>query len=73
MTATVDIASVAPAGVRFERPDADGVARIVIDRPTDAVNAIDPPLIVALSEAVASARAARPRGLVKPRGKPSGV
>lgn len=64
MTATVDIASIAPAGARFEQPGTDGVARIVIDRPTDTVNAIDPPLIVALREAVAAARAARPRGLV---------
>jgi len=70
MTAPVDVASIAPAGARFEPAAADGVARIVIDRPTDAVNAIDPPLIVALSQAVAAARAARPRGLVIASAKP---
>lgn len=61
--------SVAPAGARFE-PGAGGVARIVIDRPTDTVNAIDPPLIAALSAAIAAARAAQPRGLVIASAKP---
>jgi 3-hydroxyacyl-CoA dehydrogenase / enoyl-CoA hydratase / 3-hydroxybutyryl-CoA epimerase len=70
LAAPVDIASIAPAGARFEPAGAAGVARIVIDRPTDAVNAIDPPLIVALSVAVAAARAARPRGLVIASAKP---
>ena len=63
----VDIASIAPAGARFE----DGeIARIVVDRPTDNVNAIDPPLIAALGRAVADAREARPRGLVIVSAKP---
>ncbi|TMC05967.1 MAG: hypothetical protein E6J35_03245, partial [Chloroflexi bacterium] len=63
----VDIASIAPAGARFE----DGeIARIVVDRPTDNVNAIDPPLIAALGRAIADAREARPRGLVIVSAKP---
>jgi 3-hydroxyacyl-CoA dehydrogenase/enoyl-CoA hydratase/3-hydroxybutyryl-CoA epimerase len=66
---TVDLATIAPAGARFE-PGPDGIGRIVIDRPTDTVNAIDPPLIVALAEAIAAARAANPRGLVVASAKP---
>ena len=66
---TVDIASFVPAGARFE-PASAGVARIVIDRPTDKVNAIDPPLIAALANAIAEARAAAPRGLVIASAKP---
>jgi 3-hydroxyacyl-CoA dehydrogenase / enoyl-CoA hydratase / 3-hydroxybutyryl-CoA epimerase len=50
--------------VRFVPPDASGVAAVVIDRPDDAVNAIDPQLIFDLGAALADARAARPRGLV---------
>ena len=65
----VDRASIAPAGARFESGP-DGIGRIVIDRPTDTVNAIDPPLIAALSVAIAAARAARPRGLVIVSAKP---
>jgi len=62
----VDIASITPAGARFE----DGeIARIVIDRPTDTVNAIDLPLIAALAEAIAQAREAKPRALVIASGK----
>ena len=60
--------SAVPAAVRpsaaFVPADASGVARIVIDRPDDAVNAIDPKMIEDLAAAIAQARAARPRGLV---------
>jgi 3-hydroxyacyl-CoA dehydrogenase/enoyl-CoA hydratase/3-hydroxybutyryl-CoA epimerase len=59
----VEMATLAAAGARFE-PASDGVARIVIDRPSDAVNAIDPPLLAALLRAVNEARVAGPRGLV---------
>ncbi len=65
----IDIASIEAAGARFE-PGVDGIARIVIDRPNDSVNAIDPPLIAALLRAVEQARAARPRGLVFASAKP---
>jgi 3-hydroxyacyl-CoA dehydrogenase/enoyl-CoA hydratase/3-hydroxybutyryl-CoA epimerase len=53
----------APAGARFE-PGADGIGRIVIDRPNDSANAMDPALLAALTEAVAAARDARPAGLI---------
>ena len=66
---TVDIASIAPAGARFE-PGDGVVARIVLDRPNDSVNSIDPPLIAALLAAVAAARELRPRGLVLASAKP---
>ncbi|MBM4435069.1 MAG: fatty acid oxidation complex subunit alpha FadJ, partial [Chloroflexi bacterium] len=56
--------------VRFVPPDATGVAAIVIDRPDDAVNAIDLQFIVDLGAALADARAARPRGLVIESAKP---
>lgn len=56
--------------VTFIPADASGVARIVIDRPDDAVNAIDPSMIEDLAQAVAEARAARPRGLVVESAKP---
>ena len=66
-TAPIDVASIVPAGARFE----DGeIARIVVDRPTDKVNAIDAPLIAALGRAVAEAREARPRGLIIVSAKP---
>jgi 3-hydroxyacyl-CoA dehydrogenase/enoyl-CoA hydratase/3-hydroxybutyryl-CoA epimerase len=66
-TAQIDAAAIAPAGARYE----DGeIARIVIDRPTDKVNAIDGPLVAALGRAVAEAREARPRGLVIVSAKP---
>jgi 3-hydroxyacyl-CoA dehydrogenase/enoyl-CoA hydratase/3-hydroxybutyryl-CoA epimerase len=51
------------AGARYER-HADGIGRIVIDRPTDSVNALDPALIAALIDAVSRAREDAPRGLV---------
>ncbi|MEO8632826.1 MAG: 3-hydroxyacyl-CoA dehydrogenase NAD-binding domain-containing protein [Chloroflexota bacterium] len=63
----IDIASIKAAGARFEDGD---IARIVIDRPTDNVNAIDPPLIAALANAIDDARAARPRGLIIVSAKP---
>lgn len=63
----VDIASLKPAGARFENGD---IARIVVDRPTDNVNAIDPPMIAALANAIDDARAAHPRGLIIVSGKP---
>jgi 3-hydroxyacyl-CoA dehydrogenase/enoyl-CoA hydratase/3-hydroxybutyryl-CoA epimerase len=66
----VELASFPAAGARFEAAAADGIARVVIDRPTDAVNAIDPPLIAALLRAVDEARSARPRGLVIASAKP---
>ncbi len=66
-TAPIDIASIVPAGARFENGE---IARIVVDRPTDKVNAIDAPLIAALGRAVAEAREARPRGLIIVSAKP---
>ncbi|MDP9283105.1 MAG: 3-hydroxyacyl-CoA dehydrogenase NAD-binding domain-containing protein [Chloroflexota bacterium] len=63
----IDIASIKPAGARFENGD---IARIVVDRPTDNVNAIDPPMIAALAHAIDDARAARPRGLIIVSAKP---
>ncbi|HEV8671548.1 MAG TPA: 3-hydroxyacyl-CoA dehydrogenase NAD-binding domain-containing protein [Candidatus Limnocylindria bacterium] len=63
----IDVATIAAAGARYE----DGhIGRIVVDRPTDHVNAIDPPLIAALGRAIADAREARPRGLVIVSAKP---
>src|SRR5439155_7859080 len=66
----VEIAATRVVGARYEPAGADGIARIVIDRPTDTVNAIDPPLIADLLRAVTEARQARPRGLVVARAKP---
>ena len=43
--------------VRFEAPHADGIGRLVIDRPDDSVNAIDLDLVEHLAEAVRAARA----------------
>jgi len=63
----VDIASIKPAGARYEPGE---IGRIVVDRPTDSVNAIDPPMIAALANAIDDARAARPRGLVIVSAKP---
>jgi 3-hydroxyacyl-CoA dehydrogenase/enoyl-CoA hydratase/3-hydroxybutyryl-CoA epimerase len=55
--------------VTFVPADASGVARIVIDRPEDPVNAIDVHLVEDLAAAIAAARDARPRGLVIASGK----
>jgi 3-hydroxyacyl-CoA dehydrogenase / enoyl-CoA hydratase / 3-hydroxybutyryl-CoA epimerase len=51
--------------------DASGVARILIDRPDDPVNAINVKLLEDLAAAIAAAREARPRGLVVASGKES--
>ena len=67
---TVDITTITPAGARYEAAGLDGVGRIVIDRPNDSVNAIDPPLIAALLNAVDDARSAKPRALVVASAKP---
>ena len=64
---SVDMRSITPAGARYEDDD---IGRIVIDRPTDSVNAIDLPMIAALRNAIDDARAARPRGLVIISAKP---
>jgi 3-hydroxyacyl-CoA dehydrogenase/enoyl-CoA hydratase/3-hydroxybutyryl-CoA epimerase len=58
--------------VRFEAPDADGIGRIVIDRPDDSVNAVNPELLEDLAEAVRTARSAENlRGLIVASGKAS--
>jgi 3-hydroxyacyl-CoA dehydrogenase/enoyl-CoA hydratase/3-hydroxybutyryl-CoA epimerase len=57
------------ASVTFVPADAAGVARIVIDRPDDRVNAIDGRLVEDLAAAIAAARDAHPRGLVVASGK----
>jgi 3-hydroxyacyl-CoA dehydrogenase / enoyl-CoA hydratase / 3-hydroxybutyryl-CoA epimerase len=64
--------SVAPGtrpSVTFIAADDSGVARIVIDRPGDPVNAIDVRLMEDLAAAIAAARNAGPRGLVISSGK----
>ena len=63
----IDVTSITPAGARYENDD---IGRIVIDRPTYSVNAIDLPMIAALRNAIDDARAARPRGLVIMSAKP---
>jgi 3-hydroxyacyl-CoA dehydrogenase/enoyl-CoA hydratase/3-hydroxybutyryl-CoA epimerase len=63
-------AAPARASVTFVPPDASGVARIVIDRPDDTVNAINASVIEDLAVAIAQARDARPRGLVVESAKP---
>ena len=55
--------------VTFVPADPSGVARIVIDRPDDPVNAIDVRLMEDFAAAIAAARAAAPRGLVIASGK----
>jgi 3-hydroxyacyl-CoA dehydrogenase/enoyl-CoA hydratase/3-hydroxybutyryl-CoA epimerase len=70
--AAARVAPVAPdsrRSVTFVSADASGVARIVIDRPGDPVNAIDVRLMEDLADAIAAARDARPRGLVISSGK----
>jgi 3-hydroxyacyl-CoA dehydrogenase / enoyl-CoA hydratase / 3-hydroxybutyryl-CoA epimerase len=57
--------------VRFEGPGGDGVGRIVIDRPDDAVNAVDARLVDDLGAAVRAARACDGLlGVVVASGKP---
>jgi 3-hydroxyacyl-CoA dehydrogenase/enoyl-CoA hydratase/3-hydroxybutyryl-CoA epimerase len=65
----VPIAPDSRPSVTFVPADATGVARIVIDRPGDPVNAIDVRLMEDLAAAIATARDARPRGLVIASGK----
>jgi len=73
--ASQEVASATPvpmdrkASVTFIPADASGVARIVIDRPDDPVNAIDVRLMEDFAAAIAAARDARPRGLVISSGK----
>ena len=77
MIASPPVAKVIPVAqesrpsVTFVPADAAGVARIVIDRPGDPVNAIDVRLMEDLAVAIAAARNARPRGLVITSGKES--
>lgn len=66
----IDVASIEAAGARFEPAGEDGIARIVLDRPNDAVNSIDAALIAALLRAVEEARRANPRGLILTSAKP---
>ena len=54
----------AGASVTFTGPDAEGIGRIVIDRPDDKVNAIDLRMVIDLAAAVAQARAAAPRAVI---------
>ena len=57
--ATSNLAAASPVTgvtVRYEPPAADGVARIVIDRPDDSVNAVNLPVLDDLSRAVRAAR-----------------
>lgn len=55
--------------VRFE-PQPDGLAHLVLDRPDDAVNAIDLGLMDDLEAALEQAAAARPEGLILWSAKP---
>jgi 3-hydroxyacyl-CoA dehydrogenase/enoyl-CoA hydratase/3-hydroxybutyryl-CoA epimerase len=65
------IATSAP-GATFEAPGPDGVGRIILNRPDDEINAIDPELVEALSSAVREARAHDGlRGLVIASAKPN--
>ena len=57
--------------VTFVPPDESGVARIVIDRPDDRVNALDVRVLEDLAAAIAAARVASPRGLVVASAKPT--
>ena len=58
--------------VRLEAPDADGIGRIVIDRPDDSVNAVNPSLVEDLAAAVRAARGTENlRGLIVASGKAS--
>jgi 3-hydroxyacyl-CoA dehydrogenase / enoyl-CoA hydratase / 3-hydroxybutyryl-CoA epimerase len=52
------------SSVHVEPADASGIATIVLDRPDDAINAIDLDMIEALAEVVRAIRAARPRGVI---------
>ena len=52
------------ASVRLEPAETDGIARILINRADDAVNAIDALFIDHLEQTIHEARAAEPRGLI---------
>lgn len=52
------------AAVRFEPPDDDGIARVVLDRPDDAINAINLEMLAGLTDAVHAIRTASPRGVI---------
>ena len=52
------------ASVTFTGPDAEGVGRIVIDRPDDKVNAIDLRMVTDFAAAITQARAAAPRAVI---------
>ena len=67
---TLAVANVAARGARYEAAGDDGIARVVVDRPDDTVNAMDPAMLAALLQAVAEAREARPRGLILASAKP---
>jgi 3-hydroxyacyl-CoA dehydrogenase / enoyl-CoA hydratase / 3-hydroxybutyryl-CoA epimerase len=59
------------SGATFEAPDADGIGKIVIDRPDDAINALNLELIEALGSAIRDARGCEGlKGLVVTSGKP---
>jgi len=58
------------ASVTFTGPDAEGVGRIVIDRPDDRVNAIDVRMVTDLAAAIAQARAAAPKAVIVTSAKP---
>jgi 3-hydroxyacyl-CoA dehydrogenase / enoyl-CoA hydratase / 3-hydroxybutyryl-CoA epimerase len=55
--------------ITFEPAGDDGIARIVIDRPDDAVNAVNVRFVEDLTEAVHAVRAAAPRGVILVSGK----
>jgi 3-hydroxyacyl-CoA dehydrogenase/enoyl-CoA hydratase/3-hydroxybutyryl-CoA epimerase len=67
----VTATAIARAAVTFEPPHADGIGRIVLDRPDDEVNAINLEFIEALGDAVREARGQKNlRGLIVVSGKP---
>jgi 3-hydroxyacyl-CoA dehydrogenase / enoyl-CoA hydratase / 3-hydroxybutyryl-CoA epimerase len=63
-------AGAARTSVAFEPADAEGIARIIMDRPDDAVNAVNVQVVEDLAEAVRAARAASPQGLILVSAKP---
>jgi len=69
-TAPASAKPIVRSSVTFTGPDAEGVGRIVIDRPDDRVNAIDVRLVSDLAAAVAQARAAAPKVVIVTSGKP---
>lgn len=57
--------------MRYEAADGTGIAHLVLDRPDDAINALDPRLIEDLAAAVQAARAdSNARGLIVSSAKP---